>query len=389
LRLVELSKKKMREILTVFLRIGLLGFGGPVATIAMMEEELCRKRNWLNSTRFTEMYSLCKMLPGPVATQMAIYLGYERAGVAGGLVSGSVFILPAFLLVLILSYFYVQYGVPQNLSPLFLGMQIGALSVILVSLVQLSKPYRTKWGAWIIAGVSAMIVGFSPGWEPIVILFWGLSGGAFFTYRERMKNKLYSWAGLFLFLLLLFSSGVSMKVLGETLLLQIFWVCFKAGAFVFGTGLAVVPVLENDVVQKFHWLTHSEFMDGIAIGQITPGPYVITATFIGYKAAGWGGAIVSTLGIFLPAFFNILYIVPRIWKKVRGSQAVTGFSAWAIPSVIGGILGALFSLGKTTLHSPFSVLIFLFILSVGIKFKIPGWVLIPLAGLLGAIFSFY
>lgn len=356
-----------------------------MATIAMMEEELIRKRQWFSTTRFTEMVSVCKLLPGPVATQMAIYLGFERSGIPGGLFAGIFFILPSFLLVLVLSYFYTIFGAPQKFSAIFLGMQAGALSVILISLLQLARPYREKQSAWLIASVSAIVVGLSPRWEPLVILFWGLAGGFFYAYCEGLRHKLFSFGGLFLFLILIFVGGLGLNMAGEKLLLQIFWVCFKAGAFVFGTGLAVVPVLEADVVQRFHWLTHHEFMDGLAIGQITPGPYVITATFIGFKAAGWLGALASTFGIFLPAFINILYIVPRIWNKVSGSRFAFGFSAWAIPAVIGGIFGSFVHLGQLTLLATPIIFIFLFVLFASIKLKIPAWALIPIAGVMGAL----
>ncbi len=357
----------MKEIFLVFLRLGLLGFGGPVATIAMMEDEATRKRRWLSQERFTEIYAVCKLLPGPVATQMAIYLGLIRGGIRGGLLSGTLFILPAFLLVLGLSYLYTASGVTQRFSFALLGMQAGALVVILASTYRLSLPYQKRLGAWILAFGSAWIVAASPGWEPLIILFSGMVGALYWTYGARLRNRTFSFIGI------------------PIILTQLFWTCFKAGAFVFGTGLAVVRVLEGDAVQRFHWLTHSEFMDGLAIGQITPGPVVITSTFIGYKTAGLPGAFVATFGMFLPAFFNVLFLVPRIWKRFSGTPGAQGFSAWAIPAVIGGILGTSVHLGWMTLQTPFAIGMFTLSSWIAFQFRPPAWLLLILAGLLGSL----
>ncbi len=350
----------MKEIFSIFSRLGVLGFGGPLATIAMMEEETSRKRKWLTAEQFSEAYALCKLLPGPVATQMAITLGRLRGGTWGGLLAGSLFILPSFFMVLAFSYFYTHSSLTQTFSPLFSGMQAGALSVILLSTFQLAKPYQRKGDAWAIALASACVVFFKPALEPLIILGFGLIG-ANFSGRFFGKKIL----------------SISPAILVPGLL---FWTCFKAGAFVFGTGLAVVPVLEADVVQKFHWLTHSEFMDGLAIGQVTPGPVVITATFIGYKAAGLVGALVATFGIFFPAFVNILFFLPKVWKKMSGTKGAQGFTAWAIPAVIGSILATTLQLGLVTLHTPLLIGIFCALLLISLLWKPPAWAAIPLAG---------
>ncbi|MBY0472535.1 chromate transporter [bacterium] len=351
--------KALREILRIFLRLGLLGFGGPVAVIAMMEEEVSRRRKWVSASRFSEMYAVCKMLPGPVATQMAIYLGYTKAGIRGGLTAGIFFILPSFLLVLGLSYFYVRSPSLSQLDYLFLAMQAAALGVILQSLFQMAKPYKKEVGAWFIMASAALITGFYPGYEPWVILICGISGALFAS-----------------------------KIRSPFSLAELFWVCFKAGAFVFGTGLAVVPVLEADVVLKYGWLTHKEFLDGLVMGQITPGPVVITATFLGYKSMGFEGALVATFAIFLPAFINILFLVPRIWARFSGTAAAKGFVSWAIPAVIGGIAGTLTQLVGKSLTAPTYIGIFLISTIAGIRFGMPAWALIPVAGLASTLLHY-
>jgi chromate transporter len=350
------------EIAAIFFRLGCLGFGGPIATMAMMEEEVSRKRSWVTPLQFAEIYALCKILPGPVSSQMAIYLGKMRAGFWGGLIAGGLFVLPSFALVLTLSYFYVHSTMVHGAAGLFLGMQAGALAVILISTYQLAKPYKTKLDAWLITLISMVTIYFHPGWEPLVIFGFGVCGALAKWIKQTFLME-------------------------ASVLLALFWVCFKAGAFVFGTGLAIVPLLESDAVTHYHWLTHSEFMDGLAVGQITPGPVVITVTFIGYKAAGLLGAIVATAGIFLPSFINILFLVPLFWARWSGTSYSAGFAAWAIPAVIGGILGTTIKLGLLTLVTPLLCGVFALAVASLLIFRPPAWAVIPVAGALAYVAS--
>lgn len=365
----------MKEVSQIFLRLGLLGFGGPIAVMAMMEEEMVRERRWLSQEKFSEMYAVLKMMPGPVATQMVIYLGKTRAGVLGGILAGVLFILPSFLLVLGLSYLYVR-GQSIQGSPLFQGLQIGALALILFSTIQLAKPYRTRRDAWVIAIVSTVLVLCFPRWEPLVILGAGVLGSVVVGQWGLGLSKLRTLA----FSGILIPVFPLLEVFKSSPLFQLFWVCFKAGAFVFGSGLAIVPLLEADTVRHFHWLTHAEFMDGLAIGQVTPGPVVITVTFIGYKAAGALGAVVATLGIFLPAFVNVLFLVPRLWENFSKTPYARGFSTWAIPAVLGAIAGTTLRLGFLTLNSKLGLGVFALSVLSAIRFSPPAWLLIPATG---------
>lgn len=362
---MERITNSMGELALVFFRLGWLGFGGPIATIAMMEDELRRRRGWVDERTFTEMYAVCKMLPGPVATQMVIYLGYIRKGRLGGLLGGLLYIFPSFAMVLALSVLYAKRAAGSGESAAFAALQAAALAVIVNSTLQLGKPVW-KQRKWILAAaVSAAIVWTFPLWEPLVILGSGLIG----VLATRGLARSVPAAG------------------GErgTVLLDLFWVCFKAGAFVFGSGLAIVPLLEADVVRGHHWLTHAEFMDGLAIGQVTPGPVVITATFIGFRTAGWLGALIASVGIFLPAFVNILFIVPVLWKKVAGTPGAAAFTAWALPAVVGAIFATSARLAVPTFQAWSPALIFVAALGLSLKAKPPAWLLIPGAGVIGAI----
>jgi chromate transporter len=286
--------------------------------------------------------------------------------------------------VLALSYLYVRSGalISGGASGFFTGLQAGAVVVILLSVFQLARPYRVRKDAWLLALISATMVFQRPRWEPLVIFVTGTLGAVQSMRPARTENpdKGDSGSSTAKFHGVLLLSGAS---LFQSNLWDIFWSCFKAGAFVFGTGLAIVPMLEADAVARFHWLTHSEFMDGLAVGQVTPGPVVITATFIGYKAGGLIGAILATVAIFLPCFFNVLWIVPRFWKRFGGTRAAQGFAAWAIPAVIGAIIATTIRLAAITLASGTLFGIFILSLLIALRFKPPAWLLIPMAGAMG------
>ncbi len=378
----------LTEVSTLFGKLGLLGFGGPIAVMGMMEEEACRKRAWVTPAQFAEIYAVCKILPGPVATQMAIYLGSIRGGLSGGLVAGVSFILPSFLIVLVLSVFYVQASAIPAVGPALVGLQASALTVILLSTWQLYKPHRRDLRAWVIVMLTGAVVAIRPSWEPLLILGFGISGA--FIFRKMSGARAAAIAAP-LALVSAHAQAAALTMPPTSLLLQLFWTFFKAGAFVFGTGLAIVPVLEGDVVLKYHWLTHAQFMDGLAIGQVTPGPVVITSTFIGYQTAGLIGALVATFGIFFPAFVNVLFLVPRIWKKFSGTPAAKGFTAFALPAVVGGIVGTTLKLSVIVLDSPIPLGIFCASFFAALAFSPPAWLLIPLsgvvAGVVGTFFS--
>lgn len=383
-----MASSNLKDIAAVFGKLGFLGFGGPIAAIALMEEELSRKRKWVTNSEFAEMYAVCKLLPGPVSTQMAIYLGYKRSGTIGGILSGCAFISPAFLFVLILSWIYVRSSVVSQASGLFDGMQSAALAVILLSVLQLSKPYVASSKAWTLAILCGILTWYFPSWEPLYILAAGVFGGFWIRHQELLAarssdTKLRS----FFFTPFLFSGVVTQSAqampIVESVLSKLFWVCFKAGAFVFGSGLAIVPLLENDAVWRQGWVTQSEFMDGLAIGQITPGPVVITATFIGFKAAGVMGAVVATIAIFLPGFINVLLIVPRAWEKISGTPWARGFASFAIPAVIGAILAASVRLGTAVLTDVPKWIFFLSTIAFVQLLKVPAWAALPLVGGIG------
>jgi chromate transporter len=363
------------EIARVFLRLGFVGFGGPIAMMAMIEEDACRKRKWVSTEHYGEVYAILKLFPGPLATQMVLYLGWLRAGVLGGVVAGALFTLPAFLIMLVFSVFYAEVSKVPALTSALSGMQAAALAVILISAAQLAKPYKHQPPAYVIGILSAALVSVAPSWEPLAILVAGVFG----VIVARRASQL---GAFFAFPIFTISPSAAVAALGTPEIGKLFWVCLKAGALVFGSGLAIVPLLEAEVVTRNAWLTHAQFMDGLAIGQATPGPVVKTATFIGYQVAGFTGACVATFGIFAPAFFNVLVILPRILKRVTNREAMQAFASWAIPAVVGGIVGTTLKLGWLTLVSPVEAAVFVGALAASLLLQASAWLVIPLSGMI-------
>ncbi len=389
---------------SVFLKWGLTGFGGPIAVMAMMEEEACRRRQWLSLEKFGEVYAILKLFPGPLATQMVLHLGWLRGGVLGGIIAGTLFTFPGFVIMLGFGLFYAEMSGAPTWERVLVGMQAGALAVILISAAQLAKPYRAIPRAWAIGAISALLVLGAPAWEPLIILGAGLLGVALSRPRAHgLGLGMGSGPGgssggaLAIFSLPVASSGsaagagtaaVTASVFSLSMspeLLKLLWVCFKAGVFVFGSGLAIVPLLEADVVTRYQWLTHAQFMDGLAIGQATPGPVVKTATFIGYQVAGTLGAVAATVAIFAPAFFNVLVILPRILERMTNRRAMQAFTSSAIPAVVGSIAAISAKLALLTLATPIEAALFVTALCSSIFLRAPAWLVIPGAGALSGL----
>ncbi len=346
------------------MRLGSVSFGGPIASIALFQNAVCEKNKWLAANEFQEIYTLCKIFPGPVATEIAIAIGRKLSGRwIGGIISGLCFILPSWIMVILLGYAYIRGGsgstTDAKLSFFLKGLQIGALTVIAASLVNMAKPHWQSALFWGVGIVAALATFFHPTYEPVFIILLGVLG------------VIYSRQKIF-----------RLSAFGFTLLplKTLFLTCFKSGAFVFGTGLAIVPVLESDFVQKYHWVTHAQFMDALAVGQLTPGPVTITATFLGLITQGLPGAFVATLGIYLPAFVYALLLLPLLASWIRRSSWVQPFYAWVTPAVIGGIAASGVALSQSMISNPFETIWLIGMLSIQLWKKPPTWLIIPGSG---------
>lgn len=308
-------------------------------------------------------------MPGPVAFQTSVFMGRHRAGFWGGALAGFGIVLPAFLLMILFSIFFKSISDLSFTHAIMLGMQVSALGVILGSLKGLVKQSMKDFFFWVLVFISGAINYFKPSYEALIILVFGIFIVLFKKYqREKVVSKLMSIALPAVF----FSESIRDLML----------VCFKAGALVFGTGLAIVPMLQHDVVVKYKWLTQSEFLDALAFGQMTPGPVVISATYIGHKLAGMPGAIIATVSIFAAAFFHMSTWFPLVINRLRGKIWINDFVFGAVAAVVGPIIVTVIKMGMDIEFNLFLMAMAVIVFLVTLTNKVPLWLLIPLGGLL-------
>ncbi len=332
-----------------------------------MQAELIEKRHWMEISDFNATFSLIKAMPGPIAFQTAVFLGRHRAGFWGGLIAGFGIVFPAFIMMILFSVFFSSIADLAFTHALMLGMQVAALGVIMGSLKGLVKNNYKEIFFWVLVTISGAINYFHPGLEPIIIISFGIMMVLTKLYLRQKNMIMFSVASLFYF-------SDDLKNLAQ--------VCFKAGALVFGTGLAIVPMLQHDVVVRYHWLTQNEFLDALAFGQMTPGPVVVTATYIGHKIAGIPGAIVGTICIFAASFFHMSTWFPLVVEKLRGKKWINDFVFGAIAAVVGPIIVTVAKMGMGINLSFFLIVMGAVFFVLTLSNKIPLWLLIPCGGLL-------
>ncbi len=314
--------KNLKEISFLFLKLGLIAFGGPAAHIAIMEDEIVTKRKWMSRQHFLDLIGATNLIPGPNSTEMAIHTGYHRGGFLGLAAAGVSFILPAVLITGVLAYFYVQYGSLPEVEPFLYGIKPAIIIIILNAIYKLGKKAFKDWKL-ILIGAAAFVINFLGVNEIYSILIGGIFG-AIFIYLSEQKNRLNTLLPFyfpFLISISLIFQNVQEK---EFSLTKLFLVFIKIGAVLFGSGYVLVAYLDGEIVQGLEWLTRAELLDAIAIGQFTPGPVLSTATFIGYQIAGIWGALIATAGIFLPSFIFVLIINPIV-PKLRNSRVFSIF----------------------------------------------------------------
>jgi len=355
--------KNLKEIAFLFLKLGLITFGGPAVHIALFEDEVVSKRKWMTHQHFLDLVGATNLIPGPNSTEMAIHTGYHRAGVAGLITSGICFTLPAVLITGMFAYFYAAYGNLPDVKPFLYGIKPAVIIIILNAVYRLGaktikgSPLRSqqnnfnkikataKQGWKLIAiGITVCAVNVSGVNEVFSILAGGIFG-AIFIYLVERKNTLNSFS-----LLSILSLGFIPPVMqavekSEASLATIFLTCLKIGAVWFGGGYILVAYFNGEFVQGLNWLTRQQLLDAIAVGQFTPGPFLSSATFIGYQIAGIPGAIAATVGIIIPSFVFVAILNPLI-PKLRKSNLLSKFldavnvSALAVMLVVSIKLGA-------------------------------------------------
>lgn len=342
-------RKNLLELAALFLKLGATAFGGPAAHIALMEQEVVRRRAWLTHEHFLDLIGATNLIPGPNSTEMTMHVGYERAGWRGLLLAGICFIFPAALITLGFAILYKQYGALPQITPFFRGIQAAVIAIILQAGYNLSRK-AAKNGVLVAIGVltfGVTVLGIN---EITVVISGGILsmlwfGSKRFLQKPEIKN---------LFPILLFQAGTA--VLPAFSLSKLFFIFLKIGALLFGSGYVLVAYLEDEFVTKLHWLTQSQLLDAVAIGQFTPGPLFTTATFIGYQLGGISGAIVATVGIFLPAFGFVWLLNPLV-PRMRQSQLLGFFLDGVNIAAVAVMLAAVVQLGSSVVQDWRSVAI--------------------------------
>lgn len=329
---------KLKDLVLYFLKLGTIGFGGPVALVGYMHRDLVEKRKWISEEDYKEGLALAQLAPGPLAAQLAIYLGYVHYRFIGATLAGVAFVLPSFFMVLALGYAYVQAGGLPWMQAVFYGIGAAVIGIIAISGYKLSKKsLGSDWLLWSIAIVLAVATFIT---EREILWLVLISGIIVWLYKAPPKSIKPGPLSFSPFLLQVFADIILSGKLS-----QIGWFFLKAGAFVFGSGLAIVPFLYGGVVKEYEWLNEQQFLDAVAVAMITPGPVVITVGFIGYLVAGVPGACVAALATFVPCY--LFTIIPAPYFKRFGKHpAIKAFVDGVTAAAIGAIIGAIFVLGK-------------------------------------------
>jgi len=360
-----------------FLRLGAVGFGGPIALAGHMQQDLVDDRGWISKEDYVEGLALAQLAPGPLAAQLAIYFGYLRAGVLGATLVGVAFVAPSFVMVLALSAAYVRYGGLNWMQGMFYGVGAAVIGIIARSAFKLTRiTLQHDKLLWVIFFVLAL----TTAWTSKEIIWLVLAGGVLSLCVKRWPTR----TGAERVAVLCFT-GFSLSWGGP--LWEIFGYFAKAGMFVFGSGLAIIPFLYGGVVQGHHWLNDHQFVDAVAVAMITPGPVVITVGFIGYLVAGVAGATAAALGVFLPVWAVVVILAPS-YKKWAKNREIKAFVAGVTAAATGAIAGSVIVLARRSVYDVPTALIALLSLVVLLKWKLPEPLVIGAAAVLGLVLKY-
>lgn len=363
----------MKEIFNYFFKIGLIGFGGPMAHIAMMDADLVEKKKWSTKDEFLDGLAVCNLLPGPASTQLGIYMGYLKGGIFGGTLAGIAFILPAFIIITFLSYIYFEFGTIPSIAGILYGINAVVIALISSSLLSMYKKAINNKSQFVIFTLTTIAISLFKVNMIVAMLLAGIAGA--FIYSNPSQNKCHKKLSSFAF-----------PIVFTPILSKLFLFFIKVGSFIYGGGLVIIPFIENEVVSKLGWLTKTEFLAGIALGQVTPGPVVITAAFIGYKVFGFIGALVSTVAIFLPSFIFILIAAPYL-KKLKDISWIKAALKGVNAAVIGSILASIISLVPVAIIDlPTALIAITGFLSI-VKYKVNVFWCVGISSILGLVLT--
>ena len=371
----------LRELLVYFVRLGTFGFGGPIALAGYMQRDLVERRRWISKQDYLEGLALAQLAPGPLAAQLAIYLGWIRAGTLGATLVSIAFVLPSFLMVLALSAVYVRFGGLPWMQGAFYGIGAAVIAIVgrsAYKLVRMTLGQRVL--LWALFAVSAVVTAWTE--RELVGIF--IASGVVALVATVPPRLGGANVAALLWLPASLTAGLGGPATAATLW-KIALYFAEAGAFVFGSGLAIVPFLYGGVVGQLHWLTERQFLDAVAVAMITPGPVVITVSFIGYLVAGALGAAVAAVGVFLPCYLFVV-IPARYFRRSAQNPRVKAFVDGVTAAATGAIAGAAFVLGRRAIVDVPTVLIAVAtLLALVYVRKVPEPVVILAAGVIGLL----
>lgn len=372
----------LRQIAAYFGRLGTTGFGGPIALAGYMQRDLVERRHWFTQEEYLQGLAVSQTLPGPLAAQLAMWLGYVRRGFWGACAAAVPFILPPFIIVSVVAALYVAFRGTTLIQALFYGIGPAVIALILRGAWKLVRvTVKDERRLWTIFAVVAVITFVVRSEVAVLFVLAGLVGVALYAPASWLPRARAAPMAVPFGLGPVWAAAQSAD---PNVLLQLGVFFFKAGAFTFGSGLAIVPFLQQGVVHDFGWLSEREFPDAVAMGMITPGPVVITAVFVGYLVAGLAGATVAGVGVFLPPFLMVVLFAPWI-MRYRRHPIVMGFTKGATAAAAGAIVGAAVVIGTQIIVDTATVVIFLAALIVLWQTKLPEPLLVGAAGLIGLV----
>ena len=355
--------QRVGEVARLFLRLGFTAFGGPAAHIGLMRDEVVKRRQWLSDQHFLDLLGAVNLIPGPNSTEMAIHVGYIRAGWPGLIVGGACFILPAMLIVIGFAWAYVQFNTLPQLNWLLYGIKPVVMGIIAQALWALGKKAVTS-PLTAIVGLAVLILYFAR-FNEIALLF----GGGLIVMLWRNLGRLRA-KGIRSVPLLLAGLGLPAVAIGVPFSLSMLFLSFlKIGAVLYGTGYVLLAFMQAEFVDRLGWLTSQQLLDAIAVGQVTPGPLFTSATFVGYMLGGLPGAVLATLGIFLPSFVFVAIsnpLIPRVRNSPWASSLLDGVNVTSL----GLMAGVTLQLGRASLIDPFTIALAVLTIVILFRFKI-------------------
>lgn len=385
------QQNRLKEITLVFLKLGVIAFGGPAAHVALMEDELVKKRQWLDKNKFMDLYGATNLLPGPNSTELAIHLGLERGGWRGLILAGGCFIMPAMVIVMLLASLYTRFGTLPEVTGILYGIKPVIISIILQSLLRLGQSALKNKATGLI-GMIVIVLSFL-GFHELILLFAAGVAMMLFTNRSRLLKNVSGLRSFSPFFVLFAGSQASNLLIGSNTdkvlgLSKLFLTFLKIGSVLYGSGYVLLAFLESDFVERFGVLTSQQLLDAVSVGQITPGPVFTTATFIGYILHGGWGGIVATIGIFLPAFVLVGIVNPYI-SKLRSSSLISGLldginvASWGLMAFVSWKLAVAAVIDLPTILLSAASLFLVY------RFRINSVWLVMGGGLLGFIITYY